>query len=50
MTQHRAVTSPALPLALAPADDGFVLTANANPAVLRRNKDAQVFLVVRHSL
>jgi hypothetical protein len=50
VTQHRTATSPALPLELAPADESFVLTANADPTVLKRNKDARVFLVVRYSL
>jgi hypothetical protein len=50
VTQHRAASSPSLPLALAPADESFVLTANADSTVLKRNKDAQVSLVVRYTL
>jgi hypothetical protein len=50
VTQHRAATSPAPPVELTPADDSFVLTATSDAAVLRRDRGAQVFLVLRYSL
>lgn len=50
VSQHRTATTPATPVTLTTASNGFVLTATADATVVQRSKDAQVFLVVRYSL